>query len=352
MPDDHAIIFDLSKKVTMETKISDLGEKTRMDRDKLAEWKTGYNSTTVHQSRNTSIIGGRNTSKSNTSATDTKVDVKTRRVFDKITKRYVIKQGDTVLSDDESVTIDVDTGQIKKEDKSTSITVVNERKLNNNTDDKKEESSTSVDIKDHTDYKNKKEDDDDNVIDLSPEDVQVVEDTPGIVEVMMTSFPKEAVQAADKSYRAMPDEKKGYGEMDDLLSDIEIGSKKVAEDLGLLVVSNRVAQARWKQGFMAGFTMAMGGDPSAKAKNREKHIVGLKSLVLLLARFYKDTHTAYKDDVKHLLATAALEEDKGLDIDKLSKLFNQYEAKSIKDVVEILKDAEQYVSDKSSDKED
>jgi glucosamine 6-phosphate synthetase-like amidotransferase/phosphosugar isomerase protein len=364
LPDDHAMIFDLSKKVNMDTDIYDLGDKSRMDRAKLDEWKQSY--TTSY----TTNYGVHNKATSPTIQKKEDGDGKKRRIFDKLKKRYVTSQGDKVLSDGESAVMDVDTGNTKKESEEQTSTatgshsgappiVVNDkRKLNNPKVEDKEEKSDSVEVKDHTDYisNSPKESKDEDVIDIPAKDVKVVEESkPEIVEIMMNIFPVEAVQAAKDAYENMPKDKKGYGNINDLLSDIEIQNEQVAVNLGIQVVSNRVAQKKWKEGFMAGYTMAAKGKMSVvddesdddKTAKREKHIVGLKSLVILLSKFYNKAQSECKEDVKQKLATVAMD-NMVADIENISKIFNDYERKSFESVKSILDNAKDY---KEEDKE-
>ena len=108
----------------------------------------------------------------------------------------------------------------------------------------------------------------------------------------MKQYPKEVIEAANDAYTEMPNSIKGYGNIEDLISAIDIQDEKTAETLGIVIIANRTFKTNWKDGFMAGYTTAMKkseGPFSAddeKSKRRESHISGLKSMILLLTKFY------------------------------------------------------------------
>jgi len=107
LPDDSCIIFDLTKGVEDDTVIDDLGEYSKILRTNKIWQKptTTYTRGTDYQ-RNT--CGYKPGSGNNNSDSDDSTRAKKRRVFDRLEKKYVIKQGDKVLKDDSSITIDVD----------------------------------------------------------------------------------------------------------------------------------------------------------------------------------------------------------------------------------------------------
>jgi hypothetical protein len=362
MPDDHAFIFDTSIRVTKNTSIEDLCEKKKMTRvNKM--WQepstsTSYAYAGVHN-RNTDYSSVRSWSKDKNKDKDSK---KKRRVFDTLSKHYVIKEGDKILDREESITLPID-GDEKKETKSlgevgkkssAEIPIIDKRKLSaKDADKEKEQSSPPVKLKDHTTYEA-------DVVDVVPKGAKVVKE-PEIVEVMMRSFPQEAVVAANKALKDMPKDKKGYNDMDELLSSIEVESETKANMLGILLIANRVANTQMLNGFMAGYSVRMKEEESAeykdaKSKNREKHIVGLKTLALLFAGFYDKskaigaTNTAYNDVIRKKLAQLALDSDRTLDIEGLSAIFNSHEQEVLSEIKEVISQAEMVKKHKKAEK--
>lgn len=337
LPDDHAMLFDLSKKVTMETKIEDLGEKKRLERTKLSDWKTAYTTTTYAGGHYSSKVTTPNRS---TTPTVSKTDSGARRVFDKIKKQYVIKSGDKELNDEESATLDADTNEVKIDKPEESKPKNEEKPKSVEKEGKdKEETSDPVKVDDRTDYE-KQED----IIDVPAKDIEVVETRPQIVEVMMTKFPTEAVTAANNAYKDLPEDKKGYSDVNDALADIEVKDEARAMKLGIHIVANRVAKVKWIEGCMAGYALAMqDDDKDEKSRSREKHIANLKMMTVLLSKFFNRLYAEDKNN-KEKLASVVLNSKYTPDIEDVSKVFNSYELGLVKDVMDILTNAEVYKS--------
>jgi len=351
--DDHAIIFDLSAKVTKDTKIEDLGEKEKMVRTNKVWQKSTYTTTTSRTPVarvKTSYRGvGSNTNASENKDKD-KENKSKHWVFDKIKKHYVAKEGDVELKAEESTTLPVDADTSPDKPK---VNVIDNRKFKRSVsedDGKTEGTSVPVEVEDITNYKSN---DNQDVIDMSPEDVTVVkssEEEPAIIEVMMTNFPTEAVSAANKAIKNLPDDKKGYADMDEMLTDIDINDEARANTVGMLIVANRVAQSKFKQGFMAGYAVRMKDEKSIakddKASKREKHIAMLKSIILILSKFYAKSkmlgNDTFNETVKRKLAQIVLDDNKKIDVQEILALFNSFEKATVREVSQVISEASQY----------
>ena len=344
LPDDSAMIFDLTQQVTEDTTIDDLGEWSKIERSSkiwIATTATTYST-------------GKNYGKPYSyNKPDEKKEEPTRRVFDKITKKYVVKIGDTEIQDDESAAISVDTDEVKTvknttTGSTTTAMIIANKKSDTDDGDKdtieQKDSDSSVDIDDKTTYTENKGSDDE-VIDIDEKDIKVT-------EVNMKQYPKEIIEAATNAYTDMPIDKKGYGNMEDLISAIDIQNEKKAEQLGIVMVANRAFNINWKDGFMAGYETAMKkseGPSSAddeKSKRRESHIAGLKSMVLALAKFYDVTSSISNGKGQNLSARARLfnavsGSDISVNMDKIAEVFNTREQEMIKEVKEVIKKAKE-----------
>jgi hypothetical protein len=355
MEDDMAYIFDLSKKVTDDTMIRDICESKKMGRNEKI-WKTkvvSYNSgykTPIQDAWNKAD------------------DAKKRRVFDKITKMYMVKVGDKVLDGNKSTTLPVDKPEVKpleeKKDKpGTKALVVADNKKDGFKKDGEEEtkSGTKVELKDHTTYdsvegaaeaakKNKQDDHDEapnigEVIDVDPKDITVINNDTTLTEVQMAIYPPEIIEAANEAYEDLPREQKGCGNLEELLDIIDIETKEKADILGMPLVGNRAIKHGWLQGYMnALVTLSI---PDERTKKREHHIASLKSLVMLMTRFYYKSkvgsasraNEGFNVMVKKRLAQVTLDGGRSIDIAELTKIFNQHDRQSLKEVSDIISQA-------------
>ncbi len=353
LPDDSAMIFDLTQQVTENTTIDDLGEWCKMERNNKI-WTAAV--TTTSYGTGTKNYGTNYSSYNKTTITDKKEEPK-RRVFDKIKKKYTVKGGDTELQEDESATISVDTDETKIEKgiptdptattalTTTSNTETPSVKEENDAADKdtadQKESNSSVEIDDKTTY-NENKGSDNNVIDIDPKDIEVT-------EIDMKQYSKEVMEAAHDAYNFIPNSKKGYGNIEELISAVDIQDEKTAQSLGMVIIANRTFKVNWKGGFMAGYTTAMkksGGPFSAddeKSKRRESHIAGLKSMILLLTKFYDVSKGGGRVDfqrlVKSRLSNVVSESNISVNMDKIAEVFNTQEQEMISEVKEIIKEA-------------
>jgi len=342
LADDHAAIFDISKKVTDETEIADLCDIKRMGRnDKI--WKstitTSYNSYGVnHRNANYSAL---NHNKKST------VDDKRRRVFDNITKRYKVKVGDETLSSSSSTTIPVDKEDVKKkEEKKTETTPVKpaidptadaiDAIVKDADKELEKKGNSKLDLEDHTIYDADKNEAKNNadVTDVDPKDIKVIKPTGSLTEVEMITYPPEVVESANKAYKDLPIEQKGCENMDAFLDAIDIKSEERANSLGIEIIGSRAIKHGWLQGFMyAIHTLSTPSDESAR--KREHHIAGLKSLVILLAKFYKESkgkNDTLNDMVTKRLAQVVLDNNKQIDVTGLTKIFNSHDKQLLEDV--------------------
>ncbi len=350
--DDSAIIFDLSIQVTDDTKIDDLGEWKKMIRSKKI-WKESYTSSSdyVGNYRGSAWTGGTNV------VVTKKDDEKKRRVFDNISNRYIVKIGDKELEAAESTALPVNKAPVDKEEKKETTTAITVNKKDKEgdfeKDNKEEEGSSSAELDDITSYSDKVDDAPKSSLGElgdalnhqekldGEEDAEVI--VPEIVEVDMLQYSPAMVEAAERAYDDLSS--KGYGNMEDLLSAIEIKDAETAEKLGLVIIANRASKISWKNGFMANSSEA----GVTKSKRRDQHIVGLKSMILMLAGFFNNSRSnaglllsSYNDSISHQLATAAMNSNRKIDINELKKIFNSHEQKVIKHATEIMGDAEKY----------
>jgi len=349
LPDDSAIIFDLSIKVTADTKIDDLGEWKKMDRGgKIWQVKTKSYS---HSSGYT----GTSYSYGNYSQTSYKKkeeeDKKKRRVFDNLTKSYKVKVGDKVLEEDQSSILPVVIGEVVDADKVTTIPIEVSKvvKISEGNDIDKEDMdqkpSESVKIKDVTVYDKTNYEADKKPI-ISPEGSDESEEGE-IIEIDMPSYPPAIVEAAEAAYTEL--KTKGYSDINEVLNAVDIKDVDTAETLGITVVTNRAFKVNWKAGFIAGMMAALYNPKNLpqndiKSRRREKHIAGLKSMIILLAKFYNGTkyNSTLHGAVREHLAEIAMKDGNGMNMDDLQGLFNNHEKTIVEGISKTVRDANKY----------
>lgn len=343
MDDDTALIFDISKRMTDKTKVSDLCESKKMGRNekiwktKIASYNSGYNKSPVQEAWNKAD------------------DTKKRRVFDKITKLYTVKVGDKVLENNKSTTLSVDKAEEKgpeeKENKELVVTNLNKKKEEFKKDEEKEtKSGTKIGLEDHTTYgvedaKKNKPNDNGEIIDVAPEDIIVVNDDTTLTEVQMTTYSPEIIEAANAAYESLPRNQKGCGDLEELLDIIDIETKEKADMLGMALVGNRAIKRGWLQGYMNALVAL--SIPDDKTRKREHHIAILKSLIMLMTKFYHKSKvgstsrvsTGFDAMVKKRLAQAALDNGKSIDMPELVKIFNQHDKQALKEVSDVISQA-------------
>lgn len=370
LADDHAAIFDMSKKVTEDTEIADLCEIKKMDRNSKV-WK----STTSTSYNNY----GTNYRNSNYSAVDkskgAEADDKRRRVFDKITKQYRVKSGDETLSAASSTTIPVDKEEpAKGEEGETKVNITPVKPItatvsdqNTNTDEKgngpdkdnaaEETYGKKVILEDHTTYdadKNELENNSD-VTDVDPKDIKALTDikaielTGSVTEVDMITYPPEVVESANKAYKDLPIKQKGCASLDELLDAIDIKDKDTAYNLGIELIGSRSIKHGWLQGFMHAIHL-LSTPADDKDRKREHHITALKSLIILMAQFYKKskgTNEALNAVVKKRLSRIILNNNKPVNIIELTSIFNSHDRQLLEEMSGVIAQASDDVKTKN-----
>lgn len=380
LQDDSCMIFDLTKKVGEDTHIKDLGEWSKMERNHKVWTVSNSYTHTSYTGVNKGLKSGNTWDKESTSNVEaSKKEEKKTRVFDKIEKRYIAKIGDKVLKEDESAIISTETEGITSDDDQTKLSSEQKDSLDNgveSTDGRTEEgkSEESLEIKDYTNYDSGKgKESTEAKTAETPHDMPIGKDgTWGnnekkegdkdrtseslktwpngeVVEIDMTQEPRGLVEAAGKAYKDTPFEDRGYSTIDELLSAIDIKDEGTARQLGLIVIANRVDRDSWKKGFIAGckhiFTK-MSGSHGEKEKKREKYIIGLKSLVILLAIYFNEniavrsTLLKYRNFVKIIEGYISHPKNKNkIDIDNLRDIFSSEERGIIETVFNLIGNA-------------
>jgi hypothetical protein len=134
--------------------------------------------------------------------------------------------------------------------------------------------------------------------------------------------------------------------MDRFLSDTEIKDQETAESLEVLVIANRVARHVWKAGFIGGCLHILKKSDTNKKKienvdKREKHIVNLKTMVILLSRFFSLTHktkpaTIWTEKAIENKLEAAVGKEKDVDVKQIKTICNAYEKQEVKPVIDLI----------------
>ena len=374
LSDDTAVIFDLTKKCTADTSIDDLGEYKKIPRNNKI-WTTTAALSVSNRSGVYNYTSGQKMAETekdkieskkkieekekeeaakklkdkvnkDTKSADKKTDKSDsededgtkKRVFNNISRKYelVTVSNPTKLGHDKSVVIPVDaTNDEHEESKDIKVTFEKDIPGQETTNDK-------LEIEDSTMYTESEKDvigsEDENIIDIDNKDLEVK-------EVDMSVEDPEAVGQANKQYDN--DVNKGYADIETLLNDINVRSENTANEIGIKVIANRVARVQWIKGFILGWSfrekkISESDTSDVKKELREKHIVGLKSMAIILAQFFSRTKSEGRKQAKKsdkaltALALNHIEKNSGLDMDKLSSVFNSYEADKIKEVHNVL----------------
>lgn len=381
LPDDSAAIFDLAIEVDSKTTIDDLGEHKKITRTNKM-WKAPTTTSAGYQSgswydRANNRSGGWSGGATGGGASSTKdkkeeSDVKKRRVFDNITKRYVVKAGDKILEEDTAASIPVGGGQkatmlpTKKEEddkakeKKTSEAEENKQEKKQFAEDNssQEPAKGTLSLVDKTPYKGREVDND--IVDIDPSSITVLDNE--VVEVDMKKIPPHIVDAARKAYNNLPRDDKGYRNPEDIAEAGEFKDAETAESLGVVVVANRLFRKNWTDGFMAGYMQAQKEVVSGPKNKRdekqvrsERHIAGLKSLVLLLSEFAEftgiDAPNTNQRDMRAKLTSLLLNDGREIDITNLSKIFNSHEKDLIRNVRIAIENANDLKKNTAGDKE-
>jgi hypothetical protein len=302
-------------------------------------------------------------------------DDKRRRVFDKITKQYRVKSGDETLSAASSTTIPVDKEEpAKGEEGETKVNITPVKPItatvsdqNTNTDEKgngpdkdnaaEETYGKKVILEDHTTYdadKNELENNSD-VTDVDPKDIKALTDikaielTGSVTEVDMITYPPEVVESANKAYKDLPIKQKGCASLDELLDAIDIKDKDTAYNLGIELIGSRSIKHGWLQGFMHAIHL-LSTPADDKDRKREHHITALKSLIILMAQFYKKsqgTNEALGGVVKKRLSRIILNNNKPVNIVELTSIFNSHDRQLLEEMSGVIAQASDDVKTKN-----
>lgn len=344
LENDGAAIFDLTHTVDKDTKLKDIAEWEKLPSTGRI-WKTSYTTTTTTTTNRaagyTKPVTGAHTAatKPAVAATTTKSDITKsgdnvkRHVFDPITKKYTVKVGDTQLNDDESVDIPVTTTEEEKPKENTAD--------NTNAAAKDEKDGTALQIIDLTEY--------DGESNASTGKEVAVIDNKEVRVVDMSQDPPSLIEAAAISYKELPTDVRGFPNAESLLDAAEIKDEETAKKLGALHLANRVFRFAWMKGFIAGckYTAKLMDkdakrvmDAENKTRKREQHIVGLKSLVILLAQFFNKTMSdTDANAVRQRLSTIAMEQKSITNVNE--EIFHGWENDKLAGVKEIVKQAAQ-----------
>lgn len=347
LEDDSAIIFDLTSEMKPKSTIKDLGKWAKMERfHKIWAESTktcysgasNYNGGTAYNRVGTSSKG--TPPKSSTSVEDNKK----RRVWDSIKKRYVVKVGDKEIADNEEVVLDAtndyETDEKGTEKKEGTIMPVKKEEtvltdLPREVDEKKE-----AELKDTSSYE--EDGGESDIIEIDPRDVttltanssamssllEEISDS-STVEVKTETIPPELFSEAVAAYDKLPLEKKGFNSLDEMVLELDIKDVSTATTLAPLMLANRAHKAGFRKGYLA---KAMEESPlkrsGDKDTRRERHIVLLKSILIMMVKYYNATTNMLanreiftniaKGHVKDREITSA-------DVESLKHLLNQYE---------------------------
>lgn len=382
MSDDSAAIIDIDVKCSAETTIEDIWQWQKIRRDNKI-W-------TSHVALNKSNVAGVSTynggqsmvktetptttvpAKTDTPAAKTepaKADGKKEtetggtqlRVLNNITRRYEIRhvENPVKLGKDESAIIPLN----KEEVASPTSTADDNSDINKEAISKltfgedtagQEDTADKLVINDYTDYEEEKKElttsssvstksevrsGSEDVIDVEGEVIENNKDV-SIVEVDMTVDNIELMALASKAYNNIPIEDRGYSNVDNLLTDIEIKDEATANLCGIKLLANRVANVQWVRGFIAGWIHRDKDlrDDEVKTKVREKHISNLKSMVVILASFFSRSKKSapVSDQLLESIATDHLSKRPSFDINNVKGIFNAHEEGKIQEAEAII----------------
>ena len=336
LDDDSAIIFDLSTEIKPKSSIRDLGTWSKMERlHKIwteSSAKTSYGSTVY--GGGTNYRGAQPSSKAATPKSSTTIEEsKKRRVWDGFKKKYVVKIGDKEIADNEEVILDATTNyddkNASKENTKSETKKSEEKKDETFTVPKEVDEKKAADLKDISPYEDNVVNNSD-VIEIDPKDITNVfdESEASTVEVETETIPPELFSEAIAAYDGLPMERKGFNSLDEMISVLDIKDVTTATTLAPLMLANKAHKAGFRKGYLA---RAMGSSlrkSDEKDTRRERHIVLLKSMLILMAKFH-DEHphasvleTVVKEHLNTYRITSA-------DLESLKYLFNEYERELI-----------------------
>jgi hypothetical protein len=342
LTDDSCIMFDLTSEVNKDTKIRDLGTWRKMERtgkiwtvssDRIHKTTAGFKG-----------VGSYNSHSTDTKTKDEDKNVKPKRIFNRITKKYVSDGEERDLAGDESIVIPTDTDDDEK-DNNENINKNENSKLKSTDEEKQESTKPITEIRDLTIYDKEK-----NKTDTIGKSSGIEKDNNDTVDIDMTTEPPEYVLAAEEEYKILDFHKKGYNTTDELLDAIEKQNEKELDTLGNIVFANKVFKDGWKKGFVAGCKYLLLKVFDKKSKKREDHIINLKRLVMILVAFLEHIHlvgSSHHDDIiNKKMNSIALEyiakHNSMPNMSELRQIFNIYEKNKLKEVDYVISEASKY----------
>lgn len=384
MGDDTVGIFDLTKEVDEKTKIEDLFEDKRIIGAK--KWKATYTSTNTSYNRSggSSLYGGQDwhrrnragygggtgTASTTTTKKDDKSDVKAR-VFNKITRKYEVREGDKVVGEDKSIALAVGKSDTTANtDDSKSVTSTNLFTPDNATEKKPSDKSSGLELDDLTTYTPdpKASNNDEDDLHFEGEEPDTIDAQFRVVkEVDMEKedeIPPEIMDQARNAYNQLPTNKRGYTDIDDVLDSITVQDEAVLRRLGPKFLANRVAHHSWIKGYAAALMAEKDKEEKPantykkeeKDRRREKYIFGLKRMIMMMVYAMQDSkeegnHDLFQSHISGQLAQIALNSSDELDVKAITELFTDYEQSKLRDVIDVIQNAEEYKSAGSSNKD-
>jgi len=345
LDNDGAAIFDLTTKITKDTKLEDLAEWQKLPgtgriwKSPIVTTYPGYNTTRWNandRNKTTHTPATPTKASDKTGTTETAEDVGVKRhMWNDITKKYIVKVGDTKLEADKSKDLMVTT---KKETPEKAVIL---KATVTKVEKPPETKPTEKKITDLTEYRENIAIEGDVVIDVDEEE-EVKSDEIKEIIVDMEQEPAALVQAAEIYFEEIPKETRGFENDDQLMNFTDIKDAATMSKLGFTLVGNRVFKSAWKKGFIVGCKYASAlldskSNESSKTKKREKHIVGLKALIIVLAQFFNKTMGDNENiAVRNGLAAITMNQKKAIPMGDLEPLFHGWEEKELKSVKEVV----------------
>lgn len=380
LEDDSAIIFDLSKNVDEDTKITDLGEWRKMVRTNKI-WKSksnvytgnyhrcGYTGYNRYSGANNNINKNTNVNEKKTETNKSSSVPPKRRVFDSITKKYITKGGDEDVSKTETITIPVSNAvedktknaDIKTNNTTSSTTAVVPIKKTSgvkvatiDVDDLGEIRGKKAEILDSTHYQVEQ--------DKSKSSDNKVAVPDKVINVDMKTLPAIIVEKSQEAYQATDLEERGYKDVEDLLSDIEIGSVETAKLLGITILANRIAKNNWIRGYQAALMdrsvddehMSRESKNVEKEKRRERYISQLRSMIVILCKGYNkasSTSPFSQHTIREALKESTLHARESVDMEVISSIVGTSIVEAPNSPLKIVKEAITYKNAIESEQE-
>lgn len=378
MTDDTVGIFDLTKEVTGKTKIEDLFEDKRIIGAK--KWKAAYTSSAYNRSGATNLYGGQDWRKRNqtgytggtgsTNVTAAKKDENNAvkaRIFNKITRKYEVKEGDKVISDSKSIALAVgssDTSTFTSSGNDKDVNTVGLFDPDNATEKKPLSESPEIEIEDLTTYKpdpqaSRTNDDDGDDIHFEGEAPDTIDANFRVIrEVDMEEedkIPPEIMDKAQSAYNKLPTEERGYTDINDIIDSITVQDEASLRRLGPKFLANRVAHHSWVKGYAAALMSEELREENTttvskneeKDRRRENYIFGLKRMIMMMVYAVQNSkeegsHDLFQSHISGQLAQIALNSPDEFDVEVITGLFTDYERGKLKDVIDVIQNAEDY----------